>query len=101
MSNYKIVELESVAEAFKALSDPIRLSIIRLLARQKMRKDICVGDLAKELGTSQPNVSHHLKILKSSGLIRCEKRGGFAFYLLHLERFREISSLLETQLNGD
>ena len=90
--------VDTLAETFKALSDPIRLTIVQLLARQSLRKDICVGDLARELGTSQPNVSHHLKVLKSSRLIKCEKRDHFAFYILDRKRFGELAEELNSKL---
>ncbi len=90
--------LEKLAEIFKALSDPIRLAILRVLAKQNLRKDICVGDLAKQLGTSQPNVSHHLKILKTSGLIQCQKRDNYAFYIVNAQRLEEITKLFRDQV---
>ena len=47
-------------------------------------RGICVCDLAERLGVSQPNASHHLKVLRSVGLIGCRRKGGYAFY--HVDR---------------
>ena len=71
---------EELAGVFHALSDPLRLRLLDLLPKSETLKPICVCDLAKRLGVSQPNVSHHLKILRSAGLVHCRKREGFSFY---------------------
>jgi len=51
---------------FKALGEPTRLRIIKLLAEHEM----CVCDLEKIMDISQPRISQHLKILKQAELIR-------------------------------
>ncbi|MEA1959911.1 MAG: metalloregulator ArsR/SmtB family transcription factor [Bacillota bacterium] len=50
---------------FKAIGEPTRLKILRLLAAQ----DLCVCDLEEVLQISQPRVSQHLKVLKQAGLV--------------------------------
>lgn len=50
---------------FKALGEPTRLIIIRLLAEQ----DLCVCDLEEVMQMSQPRISQHLKVLKQAGLV--------------------------------
>ena len=60
--------------------------------------EICVCDLAERLGVSQPNASHHLKVLRSAGLIRCQRRGGFAFYHVDREVLQGTLSHLDRQL---
>lgn len=52
--------------AFKALGEPTRLKILRMLAEQ----DLCVCDLEEVLQISQPRVSQHLKVLKQAGLVQ-------------------------------
>ena len=39
----------------------------------RQEKHVCVRDLAESLSISQPNVSHHLKVLKTAGFIACQK----------------------------
>ena len=51
---------------FKALGEPTRLQILRLLAEQ----ELCVCDLEEILQISQPRISQHLKVLKQAGLVR-------------------------------
>lgn len=71
---------EDLAGVFLALSDPLRLRLLALLPQAEAPKPICVCDLAKKLGISQPNASHHLKILRSARLIHCRREGGFSYY---------------------
>lgn len=58
-------------QVFKALGEPTRLRIVRLLAE----KELCVCDLEEIMDISQPRVSQHLKILKQAGLVRERKEG--------------------------
>ena len=76
------VHFESMAETFRVFSDPTRLKMIRLLAFNRefsKKKKLCVADLAKMLGITQPAASQHIKILKSIGIIE-SKRVGFRVY---------------------
>ncbi|HQA08547.1 MAG TPA: metalloregulator ArsR/SmtB family transcription factor [Syntrophomonadaceae bacterium] len=59
------------AEYFKALGEPTRLRIIKLLSE----KELCVCELEQIMRISQPRISQHLKILKQTGLV-CERREG-------------------------
>lgn len=56
---------------FKALGEPTRLKIIRLLAT----RELCVCDLEEIMQFSQPRISQHLKVLKQSGLVSERKEG--------------------------
>lgn len=58
-------------EVFKALGEPTRLRIVRLLAE----KELCVCDLEEIMDISQPRISQHLKVLKQAGLVN-ERREG-------------------------
>lgn len=59
------------ATMLKALADKTRLRILEsLLAQEK-----CVTDLVHELGCSQPHVSHHLRILRDSGVVEGIREG--------------------------
>jgi len=73
-----------MAEVFKALGDPTRLSIIRMLASE-MEKDLCVVDLAKKLGITQPAASQHIKILKSVGILEPKRNGNRVHYNLNAD----------------
>ena len=62
----------------KALSDPNRVKIIKLL-QQKM---MCVCELQRALNLAQPTVSKHLKILEEAGLVDFHKDGLWVNYYL-------------------
>jgi ArsR family transcriptional regulator len=65
-----------VAGRFKVLSEPIRLRLLQSLERG----EASVGALAERLGTTQPNVSKHLKILQDAGLVSRRQEGNTAWY---------------------
>jgi DNA-binding transcriptional ArsR family regulator len=69
--------LENVADRFRVLGDATRLSIIRLLIDEG---EMNVGDLVERLGSSQANVSKHLRILASAGIVTRRPEGTAAFY---------------------
>ena len=62
----------------KALSDPNRVKIIKML----QQKNLCVCEMQNALGISQPNVSKHLKILEEAGLVDYQKDGLWVNYFL-------------------
>lgn len=70
-----IRELESL---FKALGEPTRLRIVKLLSLQ----ELCVCELVAVLDISQPRVSQHLKVLKKAGIIKERKERQRCFYSL-------------------
>ena len=70
--------MKSFLKVMKALSDPNRVKIIKLL-QQKM---MCVCELQGALKIAQPTVSKHLKILEEAGLVDYEKDGLWVNYFL-------------------
>ena len=90
-------EAQSVATAFKALADPVRIQILDALARSG--GEICACDFVDVVLKSQPTVSHHLKLLREAGLVTGERRGTWVWYRLEQERFQQLRSVL-TPLGG-
>ncbi len=70
--------MRTFVKVMKALSDPNRVKIIKLL-QQKM---MCVCELRAALNISQPSVSKHLKILEEAGLVDYHKDGLWVNYYL-------------------
>ncbi len=68
---------ERMAAVFKVLADPSRCRIAVTLLEAG---ELCVGDLAAAVGTSESNASHHLRVLRSSGLVRGRRAGKLVFY---------------------
>jgi ArsR family transcriptional regulator len=60
-----------------ALSDPVRLRMLSLLASEG---EVCSCALEEPLGKSQPTISHHTRILADAGLIVGEKRGKWTWW---------------------
>jgi ArsR family transcriptional regulator len=83
------------AAVFGALADPTRLKLVKLLCRQRDPDALCVNALAGLLGVTQSAVSQHLRVLRSIGLVRGERRGYHIHYFVKqdtLERCRKLTS---------
>ncbi len=83
---------EALARSFAALSDPIRLRLLSLIA-STAGDEVCACDLIEPSGRSQPTVSQHMKILVDAGLVTREKRGLWVWYRLvpaHLDALRAV-----------
>ncbi len=87
-----IVEL---AEALKTLSDPNRLRIMCLL----LKGERCVCEVDGELGISQQLASHHLNVLKESGLLSLRKEGTSSYYSVERGKLATITSVFLTYLD--
>jgi DNA-binding transcriptional ArsR family regulator len=75
-----------VAHAYRALGDPTRREILRLLRDGDLR----AGDLATRFDMSWPSVSRHLKVLESAGLVSSQRRGGNIIYSLQTSVLEDI-----------
>jgi ArsR family transcriptional regulator len=83
-------EIRDKSRFFKALSDEKRLSIVKLLSV----RDMCICELMIALEMSQPNLSHHIKILENAGIVERLKRGKWVFCTLSDEALvKRIESL--------
>jgi len=71
-------ERERLVAMFKALSDPTRLDIFRLIAAQDT--PICACDVVDRFQVSQPTISHHMKVLRDAGLVTVSRQGVWAYY---------------------
>jgi len=75
---------------FKALGEPTRLRIVRLLAEQ----ELCVCELEEIMEMSQPRISQHLKVLKHAGLVNERREAQKRMCRLNWERFNgDLQSL--------
>ena len=90
--------IQDLAEVFRALSDPTRLRIVKLLT--DAGGALCVNALAARLDVTQSAVSQHLRILRQTGLVTAHRHGRWVHYSLNTERLRDHRSLLRSTL-GD
>ncbi len=77
-----IDQVRKMANVFKALGDPTRLRIIRMLASNP-EDTLCVADLADRLGSTQPAASQHIKVLKNVGILEANKVGYRVYYRIN------------------
>ncbi|BBY23998.1 putative transcriptional regulator, ArsR family protein [Mycobacterium stomatepiae] len=83
----------TLATMFKAIGDPVRLRLLSLIASHP-GGEACVCEISATFDVSQPTISHHLKLLRSAGLIDCERRGTWVYYWVIPEALRHLSSAL-------
>jgi DNA-binding transcriptional ArsR family regulator len=81
--------LYDLAELFKVFGDSTRIKILYSM----FETELCVNDIAKLLNLSQSSVSHQLRILKSSKLVKFRREGKSVYYSLDDEHVRAILSM--------
>ncbi len=79
--------VRDLSQVFKLMSDETRLRILLYLAQSG---ELHVTDLCTRLGQSQPAVSHHLALLRVSGLIESRREGKHNFYSVRADYFGEL-----------
>ena len=82
---------EELASLAKAIGNPARVKILRIL----VRKNACIcGDIVDELPLAQSTVSQHLKVLKDAGLIRGDVDGPRVCYCIEPRSLRRLKALI-------
>ena len=84
----------TVATVLKSLSDPLRLRMLSAIATNP-RGEACVCDLSELADVSQPTISHHLKVMKETGILASERRGTWVYYRIVSERRTAVTALLD------
>ena len=83
-----------LAQAFKALGDPVRLRLLSLITSAE--GESCVCDLTAAFDLTGPTISHHLKVLREAGLVDSERRGTWVYYRPREATLAQLSGLLGT-----
>ena len=78
MSQITPSDVDGLTEIFRVLGDPTRIRILDALATS----ELCVGDIAHRLGVSESAVSHQLRLLRSTRIVRSRREGRMIFYAL-------------------
>ena len=86
---------EAVADALRALADPLRLRILSAIA-SSAAGEVPAGELAAMTDVTQPTVSHHLKVLRDAGALTSERRATSVFYRIAPNLQHAITALLDT-----
>jgi len=79
--------IRDLVQVARLLSDETRLRILFFLAQNQ---ELHVSDLCERLGLSQPAVSHHLALLRVSGLIEARREGKHNFYSIRADAFGDL-----------
>ena len=72
--------------AFKALADPTRREILRLLRKGEMT----AGEIAERFDTSKPTLSHHFAVLKDADLVTARREGPTIWYSLNTSVLEDV-----------
>ncbi len=94
---------KQLVAALKAVADPARLKILRLL-KQKGQCSIgkgvgmCACDVQDHIELSQPTISHHMAILRKAGLVVGEKHGLWMWYRRNEKSLKELGQAVSADL---
>jgi ArsR family transcriptional regulator len=80
-----------------ALADPVRLAIVRQLARDH---EVCACNLEAGRTVSQPTISHHLRVLRSAGIVTSDRRGTWIWYRLVPDVAGRLAAIASTLVPG-
>lgn len=90
-------------EQLRALADPTRLRIIRMLGHKASRATgdfdgMCARDIEARVKLSQPTVSHHMKILAEAGLVTSHRRGQWMWYRRDETAVKDVARRVKEEL---
>ena len=88
-------ELNRVAQQFKLLGEPMRLKILQTICR----KPLTVNEIVEATGATQSNVSKHLSLLASAGIITRQKDARFVYYSLSDPMTLKLCELVHGQVS--
>jgi ArsR family transcriptional regulator len=83
----------SASVVFKALADPVRLRLLSEVAAHP-GGEACVCDISRSFDVSQPTISHHLKVLRESGLVTGERRATWVYYRVNVDALNRLGGIL-------
>ena len=97
---------DKLSLVLRAVADPTRRKILRLLQADLAYKNgngsgapgWCASELESKIRLSQPTISHHMKILKSAGLIETSKTGTWVCYQRNEDAIRTLRKNLKQEL---
>ena len=78
-------------EAFKAIADPTRREVLRLL---RQHGEMTAGELAEHFDMSKPSMSHHFAVLKQADLVTTRREGQQIYYALNTTVVEDLLSII-------
>lgn len=88
-------ELENIALHFRLLGEPMRLKILQAVCKEPLS----VNDIVAAVSATQANVSKHLSLLATAGILTRRKDGQCVYYGLKDELTLKLCELVQSQLN--
>lgn len=90
---------QQLLSALKAVADPTRLKILRLLKRKGVcaigkPSGMCACDIQEEFKLTQPTISHHMAVLSRAGLVVAEKHGLWMWYRRNEKSLKQVARAL-------
>jgi DNA-binding transcriptional ArsR family regulator len=86
----------ALSDVFKALSDPTRREILRLLSSGEKS----AGEIADRFDMTKPSISHHFAVLKGADLIRSRREGQQIYYALNTTVVEDVVALIWDMFGG-
>lgn len=88
---------KEMAQIFKALGDENRIQILKMLQTGEK----CGCELLDELNITQPTLSHHMKILSSSGIVKSRRDGKWLYYAIDCDGIMAVRTMLRSLLTPE
>lgn len=88
--------MEQLVRVMKALSDPGRVTILKLLGG----RELCACEVMRALGLAQPTISRHMKVLMDAGLVTGRKKGSWVHYRVAVDPASPYARGMLAQLSG-
>lgn len=98
MHNSMKAATDKLSIALRAIADPTRRKILRLLRGKPASKGLCASDVEQRIKLAQPTVSHHMKVLHQAGLVETTKAGTWVFYKRHEASLRRVRAALNEEV---
>lgn len=83
--------IDRIVERLKAMAESTRL---RILYQLRDTPELCVGEITERIGCTQANVSKHLRVLKSAGLVKRRREGMNVYYGLDCDAVFDVCALM-------
>jgi len=89
-------EAERATADLEILAHPVRMQLLDVLTRKE--GTVCVCDLEAAVPVKQPTVSHHLRLLRQSGLVHAERQGLYAYYRVDRSALASLKNRISVRL---
>ena len=92
-----------LVQALKAVADPTRLKILRMLKQKGCcsigkSEGMCACDIEDRVKLAQPTISHHMAILAKAGLVQAQKEGLWMWYQRNEKALKELGQALSSSI---